>query len=232
MKNIIKSLAVAGAFVLFGCGSGGGGGEGTGNPPVAAALAAPANNAECLSGTSVSATESKVTFQWNAAENADSYLLYVKNLTTQAVLQYNAGADTNYEITLLKGTPYSWYIVSKSENSTETATSEKWKFYNSGTGTVNYVPFPAEIVSPAMSSTISGPTVNLQWTGSDVDNDIASYEVYLGTTANPATIVGSPTSAHLDGIPVSGAATYYWKVVTKDSAGNTSDSPTFQFKTF
>ncbi|MDI1256543.1 MAG: hypothetical protein PSV16_10615 [Flavobacterium sp.] len=233
MRNLIQSLAVAGAFVLFSCGSGGGGGgETTGNPPIAALLSTPANNSECISGTSVSATESKITFQWNTSENTDSYVLYVKNLLTQATLQYNVGADTNYELTLLKGTPYSWYIVSKSENSTVVATSEKWKFYNSGTGTVNYVPFPAEVVSPAMSSSISGPTVNFQWTGSDVDNDIASYDVYLGTTANPTTMVGNATTDHLDGISVSGAATYYWKVVTKDSAGNTSDSPVFQFKTF
>ncbi|MGK4569390.1 hypothetical protein [Flavobacterium sp. 3HN19-14] len=233
MRNIIKTFALAGAFVIFSCGSGGGGGsEETGNPPVAAILSAPANNSECLSGTSVSETESKVTFQWNPSANADSYILYVKNLTTQTTLQYVAGAVTNFDVTLLKGTPYSWYIVSKSKSATATATSEKWKFYNSGTGTVNYVPFPAEAVSPPMSSTISGPTVNFAWTGSDVDNDIVSYDLYMDTTTNPTTKVGTATSAHLDAISVSGAATYYWKVVTKDGAGNTSDSPVFQFKTY
>ena len=230
MKNSIKSIAIALALVTFGCGSGGGNGEGGGDTPATATLLFPQNNSECLEGESISATQSKVTFEWSAAENADSYVVYVKNLNTQTTSQYNAAA-TSLEITLLKGVPYSWSVKSKSSNSTATANSSTWNFYNAGDGTVNYAPFPAEIVSPLMSSTVNTATVNFQWNGNDIDGDIVEYKFYLDSNTNPTTLKNTSGVSTVNNIPVTANTTYYWKVITKDSAGNTSTSPVFQFKT-
>ncbi len=231
MKNVLKSSLLLLALIAAGCGSGGGG-ESNGQAPEAAALAFPINNSECLTGTNVSATESKITFEWNAAANAETYILYVKDLLTQQALQYNAQGNLSMEVTLKKGNPYLWYVVSKAANTETVGTSEKWKFYNAGDGVVSYVPFPADAVAPGNSSSIAGPTVNLEWEGHDLDDDIVQYRVYMDTTNNPATLVGTTAQESLAGLNVASAATYYWKVVSIDAKGNNSESQVFQFKTY
>lgn len=231
MRIILKTLAIATASLFFSCGSGGDDEGPAGGNANAAVLLFPLNNSECITGTNISATQSKVTFEWNAAPNATLYYVYVKNLNTQAQLQYNAQNNTSMEINLSKGTPFSWYVVAKSENGT-LAESEKWKFYNAGEGIENYIPFPAELVSPTMSSTIQGPTVDLEWSGNDIDNDIVNYKIYFGTAVNPTTLIGSVNEERLNQVSTTSNTTYYWKVVTTDEAGNSSTSTIFQFKTF
>lgn len=231
MKNIAKAIAVVALFLVFSCSPDGDGGSGS-SGTTAATLVFPLNNSECTTGESISTTESRITFEWNEAQNAGVYYVYVKNLNTQTTLQYNAGSNTTLEVTLLKGVPYSWYVTSKANNSNEFVQSEKWKFYNSGEGIINYIPFPAEALSPEMSSTIVGPTIDLVWNGSDVDDDIVEYKVYFDTNANPTTLIGTTAQENLTEIPTVSNTYYYWKVVTKDSAGNTSNSPVFQFKTY
>jgi len=201
---------------------------GTGNPD-AAVLSSPANNTECLTGSSVSATESSVTFTWAAADGAEKYFVYVKDLTTQSSFQYPAGTAISLDITLKKGTPYSWYVSAK--KSSGNVTSETWKFYNAGDAVTTHAPFPAEAVSPVMSSTVNGPSITLQWTGSDIDNDIAEYNVYMDGNTNPATILNTVTTQQLTATVTSGG-TYYWKVVTVDTAGNQTASPVYQFKVY
>jgi len=230
MRTLIKTAFLA--ILIAGCGSGGGDDAGGGTKPTAASLISPINNTECLTATSVSATESNVTFEWNPADNADTYSIYVKNLKTQTQLQYNAGVNTSMIIKLLKGVPYSWYVTSKSNATSETGTSAVWKFYNAGDGIISYIPFPADLVAPAMSSTVEGPTINLQWNGEDIDNDIVEYKVYMDTNNNPTTLKGTVTTEFLNQVSVTAGTSYYWKVVTKDGAGNTATSPVFQFKTF
>ncbi len=227
-KTLIALTAVF--MALTGCGSSDDGG-GSGNNTQAAVPAFPENNSECTTGVEVSATQSKVTFSWNAAPDTETYFVYVKNLNTQNLLQYNAGANLSHEVTLEKGTPYSWYVNANKADGT-TAKSETWKFYNAGSGIANYAPFPAEVVAPLMSSTVHGPTVTLQWDGSDLDNDITDYKVYMDTNANPTTLKGTVTTETMPGVAVVSGGTYYWKVVTTDDAGNVTPSPVYQFKVF
>lgn len=227
MKATYLTLALAALVVS--CGDNGGDG-GSGNPS-AAILIAPMNNSECTTGTPVSAAQSKVTFEWNPSENADTYFVYVKNLQTQSALQqYNAGSAVTLDVTLQKGVPYSWYVSARSEGGGST-NSATWKFYNAGDGVTNYAPFPAEAVFPGMSATVAGPTVTLEWSADDLDGDIQNYAVYMDTNANPATLKGTVTQTQLAGIALAGNTTYYWKVVTTDEAGNASTSAVFQFKT-
>lgn len=226
MKKIIWALAFTG--VLASCGSDDSGDGGGGGNTDTVVLTAPQNNSECITGTDVNPSQSKVTFEWQAIDGAETYFVYVKNLETQSTLQYNAASATSYEVTLQKGTPYSWYVRANLAN--ETVQSETWKFYNAGVGITNYAPFPAELVAPAMSAAVYGPTVSLQWTGSDLDSDVDSYKVYFGTTANPTTLLNTVTQSTLNGVAVTSGNTYYWKVVTTDDEGNSSTSPVFQFK--
>jgi hypothetical protein len=62
-----------------------------------------------------------------------------------------------------------------------------------------------------------------------VDNDIAGYDVYFGANPSPALYQGNlaPTVTTLS-VTVT-TNTYYWKVITKDGKGNSSDSGVFKF---
>ena len=94
----------------------------------------------------------------------------------------------------------------------------------------SYTPFPAAIVAPSMAQSIANTnSVTLKWTGSDVDDDIVGYDVYFGTQANPS-IHDSDITANEANVSVTTGTIYYWKVITKDQEGNTSDSGLYQFK--
>ena len=201
-----------------------------GNPsPVAALLIFPDNNQECNQGVDISTTQSTVTFRWAASNNTDSYDVVLKNLNTQNTTSHSS-LTNELAITIQKGTPYSWYVISENLNAVETAQSETWKFYNAGDPIDSYAPFPADLVSPAMGSILTGITSqSLSWSGSDIDNDIVSYDVYFGT-ANPPTMLEVNTALTSVNVTVAAVNTYYWRVVTKDSQGNNSQSEIFEFR--
>jgi len=227
MRNITNLFGMGIALLIFGCNSD----DDSAVIPSISTLLYPLENAECTSGIPVSDTQSEITFEWNPTEKTETYFLYIKDLNAQTTLQYNAGENTSFEVVLKKGMPYSWYVTSKS-NTNNYSKSAVWKFYNAGEGIVNYIPFPAELVSPAMSITTVGPTVDLEWIGSDVDDDIVDYKVYLDTNPNPSILLSTVTEQKIVEVSVMANTNYYWKVVTTDSSGNISTSPIFRFKTY
>lgn len=233
MKNRkdIGLLIITTIFILMGCGGK------KSNPipqplaPTAVLLGTPQQNSVCIIGTIVSATQSTVIFGWSSSEFTDSYDLTVTNLLTGTSITQNFTA-TSGSLSLLRNTPYSWYVTSKSNTSTSTAQSSTWKFYNAGAGTVTYAPFPAAIISPTfeqMVTTTTG-TVNLTWAGSTVTTGTTlTYDVYFGTTNTPVVLKSSITDSFLNGVAVTSKTTYYWRIITKDTAGNASDSGLYQF---
>ncbi|HWJ28776.1 MAG TPA: hypothetical protein VNS32_19685 [Flavisolibacter sp.] len=201
------------------------------DPPAKAVLSAPAQNETCTSGTVVSASQSTIVFKWNASANTESYELHLKDLDTKTESTQNSTTN-ELSVTVNRGKPYAWYVVSKSSKTTKTAQSDTWKFYCSAPGAVNYAPFPADLTSPAMDGSVT-PTagkITLSWSGSDPDNDIKEYDVYLGTTSTPALLKAAVSTTTLSDVTVTSGTTYYWKVVTKDTKGNTSESNAGQFK--
>ncbi|HMC01124.1 MAG TPA: hypothetical protein VKN14_08830 [Flavobacteriaceae bacterium] len=234
MKTLNKILMFAIAFTIINCSSGGSGGDDSPDPmpitpPSAATLEFPLNNSECTEGTNATTTESTITFDWSDSNNTDSYQLVLKNLETQSTSNHSSNVS-EVDITLLKGTPYSWYVISRNSG-TQTAQSSTWKFYNAGEAVTSYAPFPAELVAPNMGSALDSNISNvlLEWNGSDVDDDIAEYEVLFGTDNPPTTSQGVVSASNID-VNVTSGNTYYWIVITKDSQGNSSTSEIFQFK--
>lgn len=198
--------------------------------PAIAILTFPDNNKECTTGIEVNATQSSVTFTWNASANTDSYDIIVKDLDTNS--SQTLSSNTNEKaITINKATPYSWYVVSKSTTLTETAQSATWKFYNAGDAVQSYAPFPADLVAPLMGANLNGVTsVTLEWSGSDVDDDISGYDIYIDTTSPPTTqLGGNQTEITIDATVTAGNV-YYWRVITTDSQGNNSESEIFEFR--
>ena len=235
MKKLLLLIVIT-TFII-GCGKGG---DATPEPPVVlppvvvipapgkAVLSFPAQNDVCTTGIIVSDTESKIVFKWAAAANATSYEITLKNLITNDVVTKTSNG-IEQEVSLARNTPYSWFVTSKS-SATETTKSDVWKFYNAGPGAITYAPFPAEITSPIMGAEISASsgTINLEWKGSDVEGDIVGYDVYFGT-ANALLLKANVTDSFLADVPVTAGNSYVWKIITKDSKGNKSDSGVYQF---
>jgi hypothetical protein len=200
--------------------NGGGGGGGPVDPPgpvapSAATLSKPANNSECLEVDAVK-------FEWNKSDNTDSYTLVIKNLLTSASISQTT-TSTSAEVTLTKGWPYSWYIIS-TNTSTSTASSTKWKFYLSGEAQKNHAPFPADILTPKPGATVNAGAIQLSWSFSDIDTgDSHTFDVYLDQK-DGSTVYSSNYTATKRTVTLNDPGTYYWKIVTKDDHGGTSDS--------
>ncbi|EHQ30229.1 hypothetical protein [Mucilaginibacter paludis] len=200
------------AMVFVGCGKKNDNESAPSSNPEKATLLFPSQNSACTITNVISTTQSNINLSTNTS-NTQS--VKVPQLTT----------------TLNRSTAYSWYVVSRSSKSTIVAQSDIWKFFNPGPGTVYYAPFPADLLTPAFNgtATITNGKVTLTWQGSDPDNDISSYSVYLGTSNVNLALVANTTFTNLAvGLPTSNIR-YYWKVVTVDTKGNTSDSAIYYF---
>tara|TARA_R110002051_G_scaffold644_1_gene3191 strand:+ start:2402 stop:3115 length:714 start_codon:yes stop_codon:yes gene_type:complete len=223
-------------LVIMACG---GGDSGGGTPvvptpepvasPLATTLIFPENNKECTEGEVRNETQSIVNFQWNNSENTDSYEVNLKNLNNNNISKTNSNTNS-VNITLQRGVPYEWFVVSKAAGTNITANSSVWKFYNQGIGIENYAPFPAEAVNPKRGANLSPSTsVTLEWLGSDIDNDIIGYEILFDTNSTPNTVLGTTTETTMDATVISNQI-YYWRVTTIDSRNNSSTSEIFQFR--
>ena len=73
--------------------------------------------------------------------------------------------------------------------------------------------------------------IELEWSGADVDDDLIGYEIYVDTVSPPQVLVASP-AATVSSITVNiiPNTAYYWKVISKDAEGNTSDSGIYSFR--
>lgn len=199
-------------------------------PPEKVSLIFPEDNTECNEGTIINEFQSSVLFQWDDAPNADMYEVVIEDLEDQSKITRET-ANTEIEITVGRGKPYQWYVVSKSNTIIETATSETWKFYNAGDGKASHAPFPADIVYPNVGDTVSGSTsVTLEWSSSDIDNDVVGYEVYFGVENPPVNNIGTINSNSFN-VNVTSGNIYYWSVKTMDKTNNVSNSEVFWFKT-
>ena len=236
INKYIKTGVLLLIIAVYSCGGGsddpatGGGGPDPILPPDATTLISPLKNEACNQGNVISNTESRVDFEWNKSNNTNNYTIVLKNLATNVESETTTNA-LKVSLTLLRGVAYSWKIISKSTKTTTTATSETWNLFNAGAGVQNYAPFPAGLVSPVMGATTASNTVSLSWAGSDIDNDVDTYDVYLGTVTPPTQLQATVTSTNISDIALTANTIYYWKVVTKDKSGNNSQSPVFEFRT-
>ncbi len=233
MKIVYKIGLVSSLFIIS-CG----GGDDSPSPtpsqvvpdPKATTLIFPEDNTECNEGVVVDELTSRVTFQWNASEDTDSYVLSIRNMSTNQT-STTAVSAVESDVTIARGTPYEWFIISKATGTSVTAESPKFKFYNQGPGIENYAPFPVEALNPIRGADVnnSSGTVTLEWDGTDIDDDIAEYEVFFGTDETPTESLGTTTEVTMV-VAVTIGTIYYWRVITTDAHGNTSQSEVFEFK--
>ena len=201
-------------------------------PPGVATLVFPNKDSECTTGRDINQSTSEVEFKWMASDHTESYDLRVTNLNTNVTQTINTAA-ISAKLPIAKGEPFSWFVRSKNTKGTGSASSEIWRFYNAGYLTT-YAPFPAEHIKPKNGTSIFkdiNNEVTLEWLGSDIENDIEGYELYFSTISPPEILIASPLAGtNAEKVSVASNMTYYWRVVTKDREGNTSDSGIFTFK--
>lgn len=242
IKLVFVSLMV---LAVFSCG-GSDGGEGDDSPPPpmgggdddpmtvpdpsAATLVFPEDDTECNEGVPLSAIESEVTFEWNASQNTDSYTVTLTNLNNGASFD-TASTSDEATITIARGTPYEWFVTSRANETNVTAESAKFRFYNQGPGVEFYAPFPAEAVNPSRGATLSASTttLNLEWSASDVDNDISDYEVFFALENQDLTSLGAVAEDSIT-VDVESGNVYVWQVKVNDVQNNSSTSELFTFR--
>jgi len=197
------------------------------SPPSIVVLETPAQNQVCTSGTIISDSISQIQFTWLPSANTDRYVFTIKNLVSG--IQSTKTITTNsINLNLNRNTPYSWSVSSQNNQTSLTVQSSIWEFYVAGLPNISYPPFPATLTSPGFGLTLSAPngTINLTWTGSiPSPGSIVNYDVYFGTGIDDPVYKTQVTNSFLNGIPVVSGKTYYWKILSRDKAGNTSISP-------
>lgn len=190
--------------------------------PTAAALTLPANNSVCFEGNNTVLTSADVEFTWFKAKDTEVYDLVVTNLNTLANTTKSGNSETKATLKLLRGTPYRWQVISKSNKTKDTASSEVWKFYLAGDGASTFAPFPATIIAPLSGVTVTGDAagkVNLIWSGADPDSKVLKYEVYVDTDQIKVLnrqVAPIPTTNTNFLVNVKSGSVYYWSVKTSD----------------
>lgn len=187
--------------------------------PGKSSLSAPENNEVCYEGEEVDDSNSEVTFSWDASSDTDSYDLVITNQETSQSQTESGITSTSKAVTLATDVSYSWKIVSKANDTSDTTDSDTWQFYLAGDGQENYAPFPATILSPTSGAAVdtNNGSITLSWEGNDPDEgDSLTYTIYFDEVDGlQDPIEEELTETELE-VSVESGTTYYWRVKTSD----------------
>ena len=192
-------------------------------PPDPTTLSAPANNEICLEGQEIDTTRSSVTFSWNVSSNTDSYDLVITNQKTNSTQTEGGITSTSRSVILENDQSYSWKVISKANNTSDSGTSAVWQFYLAGDGQENHTPFAATILSPAAGAAVDATAgnVDLSWEGNDPDlDDTLSYTIYFGENNPPIEIISEEIQDTSVSVTVESGTTYYWRIKTSDGVNS------------
>ena len=187
--------------------------------PGKSSLSAPENNEVCYEGEEVDDSNSEVTFSWDASSDTDSYDLVITNQETSQSQTESGITSTSKAVTLATDVSYSWKVVSKANDTSDTTESDTWQFYLAGDGQENYAPFPATILSPTSGTALdaNNGSITLSWEGNDPDElDSLTYTIYFDQVDGlQDPIEEDSTETELE-VSVESGTTYYWRVKTSD----------------
>jgi len=200
--------------------------------PEPAMLLGPQNNNNCNTAIVVNDQQSQVNFSWQEAQHTDEYELVVRDLLTNTDTKKNS-IRLFTSMVLERGKQYSWWVNSLSDQKETVGKSEIWTFYLEGLQNSSHFPFPAKLISPENNAQVSleNGAFTLRWEGVDLDDDIISYDIYIGIDPDELQLrVENHTNNTISAI-LNADQIYYWKVVTRDEEGNLSHSPIGIFRT-
>lgn len=223
----MKKYFLIGCIFFLGCGK-----DAPPSPPGPISLVFPTQNLDCTEGSLVNEVTRRIAFEWREATEAESYRVEITQLSSGQKTTQNT-LLTSIEVPLRMGEAYSWQVIASNTKVLETTPSSLWYFFNAGSETT-HAPFPATALTPLSGAQLTMPSegqISLRWSGSDIDNDIASYTLLLGNESPPTAIQNlSSATATQFAANVTQGATYYWQVLTTDDSGNKTPSAIFDFK--
>jgi len=198
--------------------------------PEPVSLIFPLDRTECNDGIIIDEQWSSVEFKWNPSDNTDGYEV---RLTTTSNFNeiIKETQDTTLLINIQRGKQYKWYVISKSNSTNKTSSSDLWSFYNTGLGVENHAPFPALLTFPTDGQVLTtNDAYYFLWSATDLDNDPLEYELFIGshpdslsfkeTLSEPKTFMWNYAEREI---------WQYWKIHTTDPQGSTSISETKSF---
>ena len=197
--------------------------------PEQVTLINPENNNTCLFSNS-NANFGDVEFSWTEAKHTDNYDLIIENQLSNLKNSRTIN-QTFARVTLERGAPYSWYVVSKSESTENIALSETRNFYLEGPSQLTHIPFPAKLISPLNQSILnSADIVAFQWEGYDLDGDIDNYDLIIENTSNGQEIKYEKIINQNFEVELQIGNIYLWKITTRDKENNLSSSVNSTFE--
>lgn len=199
--------------------------------PDATVLVAPEDNVNCLYVPLNTAT-ANVVFSWQQALNTDDYLLKVRSEAT-GIETITPTENTSLRLTLDRGQVYGWKVVSRSEASAEETDSSTRYFFLEAQQQLAHLPFPAKLLAPQEEEVVelSNGNVEFSWEGADLDGDISSYNILLGSTETSLETIASGLTQSIYNHALESGNQYYWQVETIDREGNRSSSLISYFQT-
>jgi len=200
--------------------------------PEPAILLGPQNNNNCNTAIVVNDQQSQVNFSWQEAQHTDEYELVVRDLLTNTDTKKNS-IRLFTSMVLERGKQYSWWVNSLSDQKETVGKSEIWTFYLEGLQNSSHFPFPANLISPENNAQVSleNGAFTLRWEGVDLDDDIISYDIYIGTDPDELQLRVENHTINSISANLMADQIYYWKVTTRDDEGNVSNSLVGSFRT-
>ena len=197
--------------------------------PEKVVLINPENNNTCLFSNSNS-NFAEVEFSWTESKHTDTYDLIIENQITNE----NNSKTTNlttFQVTLERGAPYSWYVVSKSDSSQNISLSEIRIFYLYAQSQLSHFPFPAKLIYPLNESILNSVnTVTFQWEGYDLDGDIENYDLIIENASNAEEIKYEKILIEELDIELQNGNIYLWKIISRNNENKISTSVTSNFE--
>jgi hypothetical protein len=157
------------------------------------------------------------TLRWTAA-GATSYDVKFGTANPPPTVTTSQSPATYAPTGLAAGTTYFWQVVAR--NSAGNTSGPIWSFTTLSAPGVPGTPNPAN----AATGQPTGPT--LTWTATGA----TSYDVKFGTTNPPPTLTTAQSAATYVPAALSTGTIYYWQIVARNAAGNTS-GPVWSFTT-
>lgn len=197
--------------------------------PEPVTLISPEDNNICLFSNSDS-NFAEVDFSWTEEKYTDNYDLIIENQISN--LKNSKTTNLTFaSVTLERGAPYSWYVVSKSKSSENIALSETRSFYLEGPSQLTHIPFPAKLIHPLNESVLNSvDTVTFQWEGYDLDGDIQSYDLIIENNSNGEEVKFEKVVNQNFEVELQKGNIYLWKIITRDKENNLSSSVTSNFE--
>ncbi|MDP8268427.1 MAG: SUMF1/EgtB/PvdO family nonheme iron enzyme [Candidatus Tenebribacter davisii] len=96
---------------------------------------------------------------------------------------------------------------------------------------LNQPPLPPTNPNPSNNSNGISTNTSLSWECTDPENDPLTYDVYFGTSSNPAIVNTGQSGITYDPGTLEEETTYYWKIIAHDNHSNSTIGDIWTFTT-